>query len=130
MNNIFRSVGLTLAVSSLISLGLMFAGISFLTSFIVTTIIQFVVFFIVGSTLEFINEIKLKEIDAIRLTELSKQGMEVECPCFKKHKEFVPVSLTGNNTYKCTDCGKMNNVYVTTETVHVTEPITLQNNGI
>jgi len=125
VNNIFRSVGLTLAVSTIVSFALLLANISFLTSFIVVTIAQFIVFFIVGSVLEFINEIKLKEINALRLTEYSKQSLEIECPCFKKHKQVIPISLSSPNSYKCGECGKNNNVYITAEAVHVTEPISL-----
>ena len=71
--------------------------------------------------MEFINEIKVKEINAMKLAELSKQGLEVECPCYKKVKEFVPISLNGKNTYKCSECNKLNSVYITAETVHVTD---------
>lgn len=125
MNNILRSVGLTLAISTIVSFALLIANVCFWTSFIVATISQFIIFFIVGSVLEFINEIKLKEINAIRLTEYSKQSLEIECPCFKKHKQVIPVSLSSPNSYKCNECNKTNNVYLTAESVHVTEPITL-----
>ena len=63
MNNILRSVGLTLAISTIVSFALLIANVCFWTSFIVATISQFIIFFIVGRVIEFINEIKLKEID-------------------------------------------------------------------
>lgn len=73
--------------------------------------------------MEYIGEIKLKEINAFRLSELSKQSLEIECPCFKKVKEIVPINLNAKNTYKCGDCGKTNTVLITTETAHTTDPI-------
>jgi len=98
---------------------------SFWTVFLVTTIAQFVIFYIVGSVIDFLSEIKFKQIQALTLSEYSKQGIEVECPCYKKVKEFVPVVLNQENSYKCGTCGKNNSIIITAETAAVTEPIPL-----
>jgi uncharacterized membrane protein len=119
--SIIRSVLLTLSVSALFGIVLMFFGISFVATFIIATITQFIIFFILGSIIEFLNEIKMKEINAMRLAELSKQLVEVECPCYKKHRDTVPVVVNGDNNYKCTECNKLNKVIVVAETAHTTE---------
>lgn len=98
---------------------------SFWTVFLITTVAQFVVFYIVGSVIDFLSEIKFKQIQALTLSEYSKQGIEVECPCYKKVKEFVPVVLNQENSYKCGTCGKNNSIIITAETAAVTEPIPL-----
>jgi len=119
--NLIRSLSLTLFVSTLIAAILHFVGVNFIASFLVTTIVQFIVFYTVGSVLDFINEIKMKQINAMRIAEFSKQSMEVTCPCYKKNKEIVPVVLNNKNTYKCSACEKTNSVYIIAETAHVTE---------
>lgn len=120
--NLIRSLTLTAFVSTLIATTLhLSVGYSFVASFLISTVVQFVLFFTVGSVLDFFNEIKMKQINTMRLAELSKQSMEVECPCHKKNREIVPIVLNAKNTYKCTACNKTNSVYIVAETAHVTE---------
>jgi len=120
--NIIRSLSITTAVSLLFAGVFVLAGINFWLTFFISLLGQFVLFFIVGSVLEFINELKIKEINALKIAEYSKQGVEVECPCYKKIKEFVPISFNSKNTYKCTDCKKNISVYVSTETAFISDP--------
>jgi hypothetical protein len=119
--NLIRSASITIAVSLALSGVFLLANLNFWVTFFVSLLGQFIVFFIVGSVLEFINELKAKELNALRIAEFSKQGMEVECPCYKKVKEFVPITLNAKNMYKCSDCKKNVSVYITTETVYVSD---------
>lgn len=96
---------------------------SFWPIFAVTIVGQYVLFYIIGNIIDFLGEIKLKQIEVLKLAEYSKQGMEVECPCYKKVKEFVPIVLNQKNTYKCSDCGKTNSVIIHADTASLTEPI-------
>ncbi len=121
MINLIRSASITIAVSLALSGVFLLANLNFWVTFFVSLLGQFIVFFIVGSVLEFINELKAKELNALRIAEFSKQGMEVECPCYKKVKEFVPITLNAKNMYKCSDCKKNVSVYITTETVYVSD---------
>jgi hypothetical protein len=123
VSNIIKSVITTFVVSTAITLLLLPVQPHYAIVFVLATIIQFVIFYIIGSIMEYIGEIKLKEINAFRLSELSKQSMQVECPCFKKVKEFVPINLNAKNTYKCSECDKTNTVLITIETAHTTDPI-------
>jgi len=89
--NLVRSVSITLAVSLAIAGAFLLINFNFWATFFVATLTQFVLFFIIGSVIEFFNELKMKEIILLKLSELSKQGLEVECPCFKKIKEFTDI---------------------------------------
>ena len=62
----------------------------------------------------------LKEMDI-----LSKQGLEVQCPCPKGEPAFVPIDLGEDNTYEC-ECGKRCGVNIETSTFLVTTPIDLE----
>ena len=67
--------------------------------------------------------LKNKELETQRLKAIAPQGLEVACPCYKRYREFIPIKLTNNNYYKCTECNKTLNAIVSCETVLVTEPI-------
>jgi len=121
--NLIKSVLTTIAVSSGIALILLPLVNNFWAVFAVAAITQFVVFYIVGSVIDFLAEIKLKQIEAFKLAEYSKQGIEVECPCHRKIREFVPVTLNQKNSYKCNECGKNNSILIHAETAYLTEPI-------
>jgi hypothetical protein len=113
----------TLVVSTAITILLLPIQPHYVTGFLLTTIIQFIIFYVIGSVMEFIGELKLKEINAFKLQELSRQSMEVVCPCFKKIKEIIPIDLNSKNSYRCNDCGKTNSIVITAETAHTTEPV-------
>lgn len=123
MFNIIKSIFTTAVVSAGFALILFPLINNFWTVFAVTAVTQFVVFYIVGSIIDFFTEIKIKQIEAFKLAEYSKQGIEVECPCHKKIREFVPVTLNQKNSYKCNECGKTNSILINAETAYLTEPI-------
>lgn len=85
--------------------------------------IQFIGNYIFISILSAYTALKNKKLENDRIKEFSYQGLEVECPCFKKVKEFVPIRLNSDNKYKCTECGKMVGVLVEATTAVTTEPI-------
>ena len=85
---------------------------------------QYVGFFAFSTILNAVVALKNKKLENERLQELSFQGLEVECPCFKKIKDFIPVRLNTPNYYKCSDCKKTISVLINSETAVVTEPVT------
>jgi len=121
--NLLKSIVTTIVVSTVATLLAIPFTSKLVIVFVITTISQFIIFYIIGSIMEYIGEIKLKEIEAFKLAEYSKQGMEVECPCHKKVKQFVPVILNTKNTYKCIDCSKINSVIISAETAQTTQPL-------
>lgn len=84
---------------------------------------QYVGFFAFSAIFNAIVALKNKKLENERLKELSFQGLEVECPCFKKIKDFIPVRLNTPNYYKCSDCKKTISVLINAETAVVTEPV-------
>lgn len=61
-----------------------------------------------------------------RISEYSKQGVEVTCPCARAAKHFVPVQLNTDNSYKCLDCTKNIVVDVEVKTFLETTPMDLE----
>lgn len=86
-------------------------------------VVQYAVYNVFIYGLDVFVALKNKELENERIKELSFQGMDVECPCEKKIKDFVPVKLNTDNTYKCRLCSRNIKVIVTAETALVTEPI-------
>lgn len=85
--------------------------------------IQFILYNVFTSVLNSIVILKNKKLENERLKEFSYQGLELECPCFKKEKELVPVRFNTPNYYRCRECNKQLSVIVTAETAVVTEPL-------
>lgn len=85
--------------------------------------VQFLLSYIVDSILTLYAAIKNKELENERIKEFSIQGIEVECPCHKKIKEFVPIKLNFDNKYKCRECQKTVSVIVEANTAIATQPI-------
>jgi len=115
---------LTFITVSLLS-GIYFSkiGLNFLLGVAVGCSIQFIGNYIFESILSVYTALKNKKLENERIKEFSYQGLEVECPCFKKIKEFVPIRLNTDNKYKCIECGKTVGVLVEATTAVTTEPI-------
>lgn len=123
MEKILKSLLITLAVSSLLGLILLIFKINFWATFAFATITQYIIFFIVGSVVEYIGQLKLRELEVTQIKELAKQQIEVECPCDKKIKEYVNITLGERNTYRCTECSKVNAIYINATTAATNIPI-------
>ena len=85
--------------------------------------VQFLLSYIVDSVLTVYASLKNKSIENERIKEFSFQGLEVECPCHKKIREFVPIKLNADNKYKCSECQKIVSVIVDANTALATQPI-------
>ena len=109
-------------VSIIVSLVLSHWGVNYAIGALAGVAIQFVGFYAFRSILTSVVALKNKQLENERIKELSFQGLEVVCPCFKQIKEFVPIKLNTTNYYKCTECKKTIGVVITPETAIVTEP--------
>ena len=85
--------------------------------------IQFIASYIFSSILNMFIALKNKQLENERIKEFTMQGMEVECPCSKKAKAFVPIRLNTANKYKCAECQKTISVFLNSSTALTTEPI-------
>jgi len=91
--------------------------------FLVGVLGQILIYNAFISILDVYLTIKNKKLENERIAEFSYQGLEVECPCTKKRKDFVPIRLNDLNMYRCGECDKTISVYINAETALQTEPI-------
>lgn len=119
----------SLQLFSLISISTIFGfwmatfGINLILGIATGIVIQFIAYSLFSSIVNYVVILKNKKIENERLKEFSYQGLDLECPCFKKVKELVPVRLNTPNYYKCRECNKQLSVIVSAESALVTEPI-------
>lgn len=98
-------------------------GLNFYIGAITGGAIQFVFNYIYETIFNAIIALKNKKLENERIKEFTMQGIEVECPCSRKIKDFVPIRLNTSNKYKCKECQKLISVYITLSTALTTEPI-------
>lgn len=106
------------------ALALIFSNdvLSFVKYFILFDIAQVIIYNVYKNIIE-LFAVKLQNE---KLKELSKQGMELKCPCYKEKGMFVPIDLNGPNTFSCAECNKNIIVDVTAKTFLQTEMIDLE----
>ena len=112
-----------LAVSLVIAVFLSTFHIVWWLGFATGLLAQILIYNAFVSILDVYVTLKNKKLENERIAEFSHQGLEVECPCSKKRRDFVPVRLNDVNLYKCGECEKMISVYINAETALQTEPI-------
>ena len=98
-------------------------GLNFYIGAITGGAIQFVFNYIYETIFNAAVALKNKKLENERIREFTMQGIEVECPCSRKIKDFVPIILNTSNKYKCKECQKLISVYITPSTALTTEPI-------
>lgn len=117
---ILRSVILTGLISG--SIAAVFLKYGFWEVFTIATAVQIVIFVIVNT----VRDYKFRQVELERTKSLEKQGLGVECPCYKKIQQFVPVTLNEGNSYICDECDKRINVELTATTAMATIPMNLE----
>lgn len=97
--------------------------LNFVAGILTGIVFQFTGFYLYSTFLRIYTGLQIKKIENEMLKELSFQGLEVACPCYKKVVEFVPIRLNAKNYYKCTQCNKKISVIIDAETAIATEAI-------
>jgi hypothetical protein len=120
---LFTSLIALLSTSLLIALFLTSFGVKLWAGFIIAVFSQIIIYNVYISLLSSYIVLKNKQLENERIKEFSYQGLEVSCPCSKKHKDFVPIRLNDVNMYRCGECDKSVSVYINAETALQTEPI-------
>lgn len=98
-------------------------GVNFFLGFSAGVAVQYGIYYGFVNVLNTIVALKNKKLENERIKEFSYQGLEVKCPCFKRHSDIVPIRLNTSNYYKCGACGKSISVLINPETALVTEPL-------
>lgn len=96
--------------------------VTFLKYFIFFDVAQVIIYNVYKNVVE-LFAVKLQNE---KLKELSKQGMEVKCPCYLEKPMFVPINLNGPNGFNCNECKKNVVVDLTAKTFLQTEMIDLE----
>lgn len=110
------------SVSTALSLIFSDTLVTFLKYFIFFDIIQVIIYNVYKN----IVELFAAKLQNEKLKELSKQGMEVKCPCYLEKPMFVPINLNGPNGFNCNECKKNVVVDITAKTFMQTEMISLE----
>ena len=94
---------------------------SFARAFAITAIVQIVAYNIYRQIVVLLAE----KLANDRISEYSKQGVEVTCPCSRAIKNLIPIQLNTDNSYKCLDCSRNVTVNVEVKTFLETQPVDL-----
>lgn len=121
--NLLRSIALTASIAAAAAWPLAYLNISFISSFVFFIILQFVGFYFYNDRVQRKMAIEEQRLIVEREKTLSQQGLDVACPCDRRVRAFVPISLAGRNEYTCPGCDKTINVIVEPKTVLVTTPV-------
>lgn len=124
MLNILKSFLLTSVVSSLGGSVCYFIGFNFIKSFVLLAILQITISYIIRQIQLSVYSIRSQEIELQRITEFSKQGLDVECAYCGSHN-FVPLRFDIDNNFTCTNCNKDNSIYISVTTAQVTTPLNI-----
>lgn len=123
LKRLAQSVGITIAVSSILAWPFIYIGVNFFSGLAFFTVLQFVAFYFYSEHIRKKMLIEEEKLVILREAELSKQGAEVVCPCDRQVKAFVPILLNGRNEFTCPGCKKNINVAVNLKTALITTPI-------
>jgi hypothetical protein len=124
--SIIKSLTITLTISALITSALYAFGFQFVKTFCLVTAIQIGVWHLLSYVIGWLNDMKMKDIELRMIQEMSKQGVGVPC-AHCKCENFIPITFHEDNDFECTDCKKMNGVYVEIETATKSEPLDKSN---
>ena len=120
--SIIKSLTITLTISALITSALYAFGFQFVKTFCLVTAIQIGAWHLLSYVIGWLNDMKMKDIELRMIQEMSKQGVTVPC-AHCKCENFIPITFHEDNDFECTDCKKMNGVYVEIETATKSEPL-------
>ena len=100
LGRIIKSLTVLGLVSTVVSACFYTDVYSFLRYFSITTFIQIVVYNVYVTLVMMLHDYN----ENTRLAELSKQVVDIKCPCPKGISQVVPVSLNEPTSYKCQEC--------------------------
>ena len=123
---IFRSIGITVAVSACIGYFLINFNIGFWSSFALFTLIQIGIW----NVFQYYRDKRLSylqsEQEKALLDSIAKQSVALPCQSCDG-RTVVPIRLDIDNGFDCDHCGERNVVYVNIETAVTTNPVGLEN---
>lgn len=122
LKRILFSLGITIAISSVLGLALSMFGYDFLKMFILAFVLHFIVFGLINYFAGIVMSSRLKHLQTEQLRLLSNQSAEVMCAACKV-PAVVPITLGEDTKFICNKCNASNNVVITAEAVLLTTPV-------
>lgn len=122
MLDVFRSLGITLSISLVVSTVYWSIGENYVKPFILTTVGQFVVFWLINTWIRSRQLTQNKQLENERIKQFNSQGVEVECS-YCKTSNLIPVRFDIDNDFECLNCGKPNAVYIGVTVTQKTSPL-------
>ena len=119
--SIVRSLLVLITLSSCVAFAFSADAWGFARVFAITSIVQIVLYNIYRQVVVMFME----KITNDRISEYTKQGVEVTCPCSRAIKNLIPIQLNTDNSYKCLDCARNVTVNVEVKTFLETQPVDL-----
>jgi hypothetical protein len=119
---IVKSLVTLFAISSILSFAFSTNAYGFAKIFLFATLMQILFYNVYRNVVTFM----MSKIDLEKIKELSKQGCELTCPCDKAIKNFIPIRLDQDNSYRCLECSKNVKVDLDFKSFLQTEPINLE----
>lgn len=119
---IVKSLVTLFAISGILSFALSSNTQSFVKIFLFVSLMQILFYNIYKTIVIFLTS----KIDLEKIKELSMQGCELACPCDKSIKNFIPIRLNQDNSYRCLECNKNVKVDLEFKSFLQTEPINLE----
>lgn len=121
ITSIVRSLLVLITLSSCVAFAFSADAWGFARVFAVASIVQIVLYNIYRQ----IVVLFMEKITNDRISEYTKQGVEVTCPCSRAIKNLIPIQLNTDNSYKCLDCARNVTVNVEVKTFLETQPVDL-----
>ena len=122
--SILKSVFITCVISILGGLLGYVVGFNPYKTFIVILVLQLSISFIVRQLQFAYFTTKNKEIETARITEFSKQGLDVEC-AYCHEQNFIPLRFDIDNNFDCDKCKETNSVYINVTSAQITTPLNI-----
>lgn len=120
-----KGLGITIVVSSIVSISLGIFFSNYIAWFLLATLLQFLAFYIVGEVIKRNNSKKMAEY-LLRQSEIqAQQSATVVCPCDKRINTTLPIKFNRDNTYECAGCKKDIVVNIELKTALITTPVSV-----
>jgi hypothetical protein len=121
MMTIVRSMLVLITLSSCAAFAFSSDAWGFARVFTIAAIVQIVLYNVYRQIVVLFAE----KLANDRISEYTKQGVEVTCPCSRAIKNLIPIQLNTDNSYKCLDCARNVTVNVEVKTFLETQPVDL-----
>jgi len=131
--SIFLPVLFTLIISCAVGLCTLQTPMGFAGGFGLSLVLHFIIGGLFNTYIQYRNNKEMEQLEAEKITEITKQTLKLTCPCDRGIEQTVPLFFNRDNKYNCAMCSKLIKCAVSVKPTLVTEIFDLdesQNNLI